>query len=99
MQNLRELCLRAAGIVPQRMDQIDLRRADPLCAQHAQNQLLRLACDLRNLPFRSVHRYASASENDVYTSLYIHHYTREKREVNRLLSFSYCFSQPETAFA
>ena len=56
MQKLGERSLRAAGMVAQRVDQIDLRRADALLAQREQHQLFRLARDLGDFPFRNVHR-------------------------------------------
>ena len=56
VQKLRERGLRAAGVMAQRVDQIDLCRADALLPQREQHQLLRFPRDLGDLPFRNVHR-------------------------------------------
>ena len=56
VQELPQFCLRAAGIVPQGMDQVDFRRAHPLLAQGKQNQFLRLPRDFGHFSFGFVHK-------------------------------------------
>ena len=86
MQNFGKLCLRAARIVAQSVDQVDLRRADSVLAQRAEYQLFRFPRDLCDFPFGNIHN-SSEKNNDVYTSLYIHHYSTPGKKVNSKVGF------------
>ena len=81
MQNFRQLCLRAARIVPQRVDQIDLRRADPILAQGKQNQFFRLPGDFGNFPFGNVHVGSSAETRWLYVHRCTNNDYRRKRRI------------------
>lgn len=56
MQQLRQLCLRTAGVVTQRMDEIDFRCANALFPQCQQDQLFCLARNFCDFPSGTVHK-------------------------------------------
>ena len=56
---LRQPCLRAAGMVAQGVDQVDLRRTDALLPQGQQHQLFRFPGDFGDLPVCFVHKDTS----------------------------------------
>lgn len=57
MENLRQLRLRAAGLMTQCMDQIDLRRSNARFPQGQQNQLLRFPGNLRDFSSCDIHNF------------------------------------------
>ena len=68
----RQLRLRAAGVMPHCMDQVDLCCADPFLPHREQDQFFRFACDLCDFSFRNIHRLLRASLQEVVsTSLYV----------------------------
>lgn len=70
VQNFRKLCLCAAGIVPQRMNQIDLCRTNAFFPQREKYKLFRFSGNFCNFPFGNVH-FSSAPRFVVYALLYV----------------------------
>ena len=72
VQQFRQLRLRAAGVMPHCMDQVNLCCADPLFPHREQDQFFRFARDLCDFSFRNIHRLLRASLQEVVsTSLYV----------------------------
>lgn len=90
VQKFRNLRLRRTRMVPQRVNVVDLRRADAALPERVQHELLRLPRNLCHLSFRNIQNPRVLSRFNRCT---YNHFSTRARLVNHrsLFRFDFCF--------